>query len=539
MSSFDEALKHCQESLDGFKVRQEEQTKLSAEKRYSLADMDKGMDLLIAGMPTATGLNITNSTALNCIPYFHGVRLISETVGQVPLIEYRRLQPRGKERATNRRLYYLLHDEPNPEMDAMSFKSALEGQLIGWGNAFAEIQWNMDIGAPEALWPLNVAKMKVGRDSKTKELLYIYTLPDGTVSRIPAWRILHIPGFGFDGIIGYDTVYMARETIATAMAIRQYGAAFFGNGANPGGVLEHPNKLSAPAQESLRKSWNEMHQGLSNQHRIAILEEGMKYHQVGVPPDNAQWLESQKFTVVEIARLLNLPPHMMKDLDRATFSNIEHQGIEYVTYTMNPQFTRWQQTCNRKLLLPGERSTYFTEFLVLALLRGDSAARAAYYRERFYLGSLSPNDIRELENENPIDDPKADDYYIQANMTPMSMAGQAQPGAAAAANSQDAVRAMLCGAVRRIAEREKQNILRHAKSNPEGLTVWLPEFYRDFRDFIVRQVEPALGDKAGEYAQRYIDQSKRDIEAIPTPNLETFMTNWEISRPVPSVTGLI
>jgi HK97 family phage portal protein len=539
MSNFEQALKHCQESHQLYLKRTQSETKLAKEKRYSLSDLDKDMDLLITGRQTATGVNVTANTAMNCVPYFAGVRLIAETVGQLPLKEYRRLQPRGKEPATDQVLYRLLHDEPNPEMDAISFKESLQGHAVPWGNAFAEIQWDMEAGIPVALWPLNVSKMKVGRDTQTKKLIYAYTLPDGMTVILPAYRVWHMPGFGFDGIIGYDTIYLAREAIGMALALEEFGARFFGNGSNPGGVLEHPNRLTPAAQENLRKSWNEMHTGLSNQHRIAILEEGMKYHQVGIPPENAQFLESRKFQLNEIARLLHIPPHMLADLDRATFSNIEHQGIEFVTYTMMPWFVRWEQTCNRKLLLPGERQTYFCEFLTNALLRGDSAARASYMRERFYIGSMSPNDMREYENENPIDDPAADKYYIQANMLPIDMAGQAQNKDVVAAGNRDAAQAMLSDAVRRIAEREKQNILRQAKKNPDGVNEWLPEFYRDFREFIVRQVEPALGDKAGEYAQRYIDQSKRDIEAMPAPNIEVLMTNWETSRPEPSITGLI
>lgn len=462
------------------------------EKRYtfpSVSDLDRAMELVIAGKQSATGVNVNANTAMNCVPYFAGVRLIAETVGQLPLIEYRRVQPRGKERAANRMLYHLLHDQPNPEMNAIAFKESLQGQAITWGNAFAEIEWDMENGMPVALWPLRADKMQVGRDTETKEIIYSYRLPDGTTARLPAYRVWHMPGFGFDGLIGYDTIYLAREAIGMALAMEEYGARFFGNGATPGGVLEHPNKLSEPAQNNLRKSWNEMHQGLTNQHRIAILEEGMTYKQVGIPPENAQFLESRTFQLDEIARLLHIPPHMIGELSRATFTNIEHQGIEFVTYTMNPWLVRWEQTCNRKLLVPFERNLFFFEFLVDALLRGDAQARAAFYKELFYMGALSPNDIREKENMNPIADPGGDKYYIQQNMVPMELAGK-MPKAAAPAPDQSKVEDV----VRKITERDKQNILKAYRRDPANLEPWIEDYFRDFPDFMVKQLTMTTGN---------------------------------------------
>jgi len=289
-----------------------------------------------------------------------------------------------------------------------------------------------------------------------------------------------MPAFSFDGIIGYDTIYLARETLGLSLALEEFGSRFFGQGTNTGGFLEHPNKLSDNAYKNLKKSMEEKYEGLSNAHRLMILEEGMKYQQIGIPPENAQFLESRKFEVIEIARLLNVKPHLLMDLERATFSNIEQQGIEHVTYTMAPWFARWAQTCNRKLLLPSERSVFFCEFLINALLRGDSAARADYYTKRFYLGSLSPNDIRELENENPIADPNGDSYYIQSNMMPMNMAGKqaTQNNPSAQKNSIDAAR--------EIADRNRKNILRAYQKDPANFEKWLEDYTRDIPEFIAK-----------------------------------------------------
>ena len=525
--SYEDSYKNC---MDAHRVRRKlavvAQRHEVAEKRYNLVDMDKAMDLLVAGRATATGINVNSNTAFNCVPYFAGVRIIAETAGQCPLIEYRRLSPRGKERATDRIVYRLLHDEPNPEMSPISFKETLTGHAITWGNAFAEIEWSPD-GYPVALWPLRPDRMQVGRDPLTKELIYAYRLPSGQTVRLPAYRVWHMPAFGFDGVIGYDSVYLAREAIGMALAMEEFGARFFGNDATPGGVLQHPQRLSPTALINLRASWAEAHEGLSNQHRIAILEEGMEYKQVGIPPENAQFLESRKFQLNEIERLLHIPPHMLADLDRSTNNNIEHQGREFVDYTMMPWFVRWEQTCNRKLLVPGERPTFFIEFLVDALLRGDSAARAAFYQQLFYMGALSPNDIREKENMNPIEDPGGDKYYVQSNMLPMDMAGKVQPaGAPGGAPSMPS----LPDKVRKIAEREKRDILRAARRNDGKFGDWLEDFYRDFAEFVSRQVTPVLGEGSENFTQRYLEQTKLALTGANPETVEALMVDWEETR---------
>jgi HK97 family phage portal protein len=468
---------------------------------FSVTQMDTALDMLINGKPSATGVNVNQSTAMSCVAYLAGVRLISETVGQLPLIEYQRLKPRGKERATNRVLYRLLHDSPNPEMSAMSFKETMQGHAITWGNAFAEIQWDPD-GTPVALWPLMPNMMQVGRDKETNELIYAYRLPDGTTAKLPAWRVWHMPGFGYDGIIGYDTIYLAREAIGMALAMEEFGARFFGNGASPGGVITHPNKLTKESQEKLKTSWNEGHQGLSNQHRIAILEEGMSWQATGIPPENAQFLESRKFQLGEIARLLHVPPHMLADLDRATFTNIEHQGIEFVTYTLEPWFVRWEQTCYRKLLQPFERNIFFFEFLADALLKGDSASRMAAYKEMFYMGALSPNDIREKENMNPIDEPNADKYFVQANMVPIDMAGKQPVQPPAPAVPADDPNAKVGDVVRMIADRDKANIIKGFERDPVRFRAWVEDYYKDFEPFMAKQIAPLAKNGHREIAEK-------------------------------------
>jgi len=377
------------------------------------------------GRRSATGVQVTETSALYSSAVFACVRLLAETVASLPLPIYKRKVPRGKERAYNHPLYPLLHDSPNPWTTSYNFREALQGHLCTWGNAYAEIDWDMRTGRARALWQLRPDRMKVGKENN--HLIYVYTLPDGTVAKLDAFRIWHIPGFGFDGLVGYSPIQLAREAIGLSLATEEFGARFFGNGAKPGGVLEHPNKLTKQAQDNLRDSWNEMHQGLSNQHRIAILEEGMKYQQVGIPPEDAQFLETRKFQTNEIARFFHIPPHMIGDLDRATFGNIEQQSLEFVIYTLRPWLVRWEQSAHLKLMGPEERQLYFVEFLVEGLLRGDFVSRNQGYATARQWGWMSANDIRELENMNPLPDNQGDIYLIPMNMIPAGEASMTPP----------------------------------------------------------------------------------------------------------------
>jgi len=511
------------------------------ERRYSLSDMDRDMDLLVAGRNTATGVSITEKTALQSVAVFACVRILSETLASIPLPLYRRITPRSKRRAYEHPLYSLLHDAPNPEMTSFNFREALMAHLVLWGNAYAEIDWDMDKGRPRALWPLLPNKMRVKREKDG--LYYYYRLPDGQEIILPAIKVLHIPGLGFDGMMGYSPIHMAREAIGLSLATEEFGARFFGNGAKPGGVLEHPGKLGTSAQDNLRKSWNEMHQGLSNQHRIAILEEGMKYHQVGIPPEDAQFLETRKFQRSEIASFFHIPPHMIGDLEHATFSNIEHQGIEFVVYTMRPWFVRWEQVISKKLLWPDERKDYFAEFLVEGLLRGDVESRYKAYSVGRQWGWLSANDVRELENMDPLPENQGNIYYVPMNMLPAGTAQEtknllladyrADRAYAQAAvqrhNTAQSYRRVFEDAAQRVVKRETDNILRAAKKylglrSSADFDIWLEDFYRDFPEFISKQVEPAIYSLAE--AIQAIASEEVNAEAVMTPELESFLKQY-------------
>jgi HK97 family phage portal protein len=362
-----------------------------------------------------TGKSVTETTALATVAVYACVRILSETLASLPLILYRRL-PRGKERATNHPLYKLLHDFPNPEMSGFNFKETLMAHLVTWGNAYAEIEWE-DRLTVKGLWPLRPDRIQVVRENE--EIVYKYNSPKGMV-RLPSYRVLHIPGLSFDGLVGYAPITLAREAIGLALATEEFGARFFGNGSAPGGALKHPNKMSKDAKENLRNSWNEQHRGLENANKIAILEEGMDWVKIGIPPNDAQFLETRKFQRNEIASFFHIPPHMIGDLERATFSNIEEQALEFVVYTMRPWLVIWEQAINQKLLNPNEREEYFAEFLVDALLRCNFESRTRGYWQAIQGGWMSPNEVRDLENRNPRDG--GDEYLQPVNMV---ISGQA------------------------------------------------------------------------------------------------------------------
>jgi HK97 family phage portal protein len=325
----------------------------------------------------------------------------------------------GKKKAKDHPIYYLLSDSPNPEMTSFVFRETLMGHLLLWGNSYSQIIRNGH-GKVVALYPLLPDKMKVGR-SENGEIYYLYT-SEGKEYLLRNTEILHIPGLGFDGLIGYSPIAMAKNAIGMALATEEYGAKFFSNGANPGGVLEHPGVVKDPHR--IRDSWNQVYQGTSNAHRVAVLEEGMKFSPIGIPPEQAQFLETRKYQTEEICRIFRVPPHLVGDLERATFSNIEHQSISFVVHTIRPWLVRIEQSINKALFSEEERHKYFVSFLVEGLLRGDYESRMRGYSIGIQNGFMSPNDVRSLENMNPIpSDEGGNTYMVNGNMLKLKDVG--------------------------------------------------------------------------------------------------------------------
>lgn len=377
---------------------------------------------------TTSGKPVNERTAMQTTAVYACVRILAEAVASLPLHVYEYQNDGGKKLVHDHPLYYLLHDEPNPEMTSFVFRETLMSHLLIWGNAYAQIIRD-GAGRVLGLYPLLPDKMDVQRDDRGN-IYYVYSRNSdenpmfkeyGDI-RLKAEDVLHIPGLGFDGLIGYSPIAMAKNAVGMTLACEEYGASFFANGANPGGVLEHPGVLKDPSK--VRESWNSVYRGVNNAHKIAVLEEGMKYQQIGIPPEEAQFLETRKFQINEIARLYRIPPHMVGDLDKSSFSNIEQQSLEFVKYTLDPWVIRWEQSLQRSLLLPGEKGKYFIKLNVDGLLRGDYQSRMNGYAVGRQNGWFSANDIREMENMNPIPDEQGGNLYlINGAMTKLEDAG--------------------------------------------------------------------------------------------------------------------
>ena len=377
---------------------------------------------------TTSGKPVNERTAMQTTAVYACVRILAEAVASLPLHVYEYQDDGGKKLVHEHPLYYLLHDEPNPEMTSFVFKETLMSHLLIWGNAYAQIIRD-GAGRVLGLYPLLPDKMEVQRDDRGN-IYYVYSRNSdenpmfkeyGNI-KLKAEDVLHIPGLGFDGLIGYSPIAMAKNAVGMTLACEEYGASFFANGANPGGVLEHPGVLKDPSK--VRESWNSVYRGVNNAHKIAVLEEGMKYQQIGIPPEEAQFLETRKFQINEIARLYRIPPHMVGDLDKSSFSNIEQQSLEFVKYTLDPWVIRWEQSLQRSLLLPGEKGKYFIKLNVDGLLRGDYQSRMNGYAVGRQNGWFSANDIREMENMNPIPDEEGGNLYlVNGAMTKLADAG--------------------------------------------------------------------------------------------------------------------
>lgn len=377
---------------------------------------------------STSGKAVNERTAMQMTAVYSCVRILSEAVAGLPLHVYRYGENGSKKKALDHPLYRLLHDEPNPEMTSFNFRETLMGHLLLYGNAYAQIIRNGK-GEVIALYPLMPSKMAVDRDTKGN-LYYLYTRgsddsPTGEDSGqiyLPPDQVLHIPGLGYDGIMGYSPLAMAKNAVGMAIACEEYGAKFFANDASPSGVLEHPGVLKNP--EKVRESWNKLFRGSANSHQVAVLEEGLKYQPIGISPEQAQFLETRKFQTTEIARIFRVPPHMIGDLEKSSFSNIEQQSLEFVKYTLEPWLMRWEQSMARRLFSESEKDTFFIRFNVDGLLRGDYQSRMNGYAVARQNGWMSANDIRELENLDRIPAELGGDLYlVNGSMTKLADAG--------------------------------------------------------------------------------------------------------------------
>lgn len=378
---------------------------------------------------TTSGKTVTERTSMQITAVYCCVRILAESIAQLPFHLCKYGEDGSMERAKDHPLYRILHDEPNPEMTSFVFRETMMAHLLLWGNAYAQVIRN-GRGEVTALYPLMPNRMTVDRDQKG-QLYYSYQTQTsdapqtgtGTVILMP-WDVLHIPGLSFDGLVGYSPIAAAKNSIGMALACEEYGASFFANGSAPGGILEHPGTISNP--EKVRDAWNEAFRGPGKGSKVAVLEEGLKYTPISINPQEAQFLETRKFQINEIARIFRIPPHMIGDLEKSSFSNIEQQSLEFVKYTLDPWVCRWEQHTNKCLLTAEEKKIYSAELNVDGLMRGDYKSRQEAYNIARNGGWMSANDIRRLENLPPIPaEDGGDEYLVNGTMTKLADAGAA------------------------------------------------------------------------------------------------------------------
>jgi HK97 family phage portal protein len=379
----------------------------------------------LRGSQSVSGEEVTEHSALTYSAVWNAVSLISGTVACLPL---HLMQRKGDKKriADDRHLYRVLHDEANPLMTAKAFRECLLAHILTWGNGYAEIVRNV-VGEVIELWPITPNRVTIGMVEND----IVYTIKMGSEADVtlPRSKVLHIPGLGFDGFQGYSVIAMARKSIGLGMAMETFGARYFGEGTHPGITVSHPGKLSPEAHKNLQNSLASNYAGLGKSHKIMLLEEGMKPEKIGIPPNDSQFLESRQFQIPEVARWFNLPPHKLKDLTRSSFNNIESEQISFVTDSILPWLVTIEQNLNMQLLTEYDkalsgRGRYYCKHIVEGLLRGDAQSRAAFYTVMLDKGVFSVNDVRALEDQDPV--PGGDIHLVPLNMTTLENAGKAQ-----------------------------------------------------------------------------------------------------------------
>lgn len=377
---------------------------------------DPALISLLGGTPSEAGVSVNEKTALGFAAVWAAVNQISTGCARLPLLTYRQ-KGRGKERAPGHPLYPILHDRANPETSSLGFRETLFGHALTWGNGFAEIERDI-FDRPKHLWNLRPEWCRLIRHTD-HSLWLVYDDPQHGEAKIPYKNVFHIRGLGHDGLLGYSPIKIAKTSLSVGLAAERYGARFFGSGARPSGVITHPKVIGDKAMARLQADFERIHAGLSNSHRVAVLEEGAEYKPYTLPPDEAQFIETRKFSVKDVARIFNIPPHKLRDLEDARQGNLEQENTTFLHETLLPWLIRFEQEAFYKLLMPEESRFITIEHLLEGMLRADQAIRYAAYAIGRNWGFLSANDCRAFENMSPIDG--GDNYLQPLNMTPLGV----------------------------------------------------------------------------------------------------------------------
>ena len=368
----------------------------------------------LRGAQSLSGETVTEETALTYSAFWNAITLLAGPLGSMPL---HLIQKKGKtkENAIDQSLYHVLHTQYNPYMTAMAGRECLASHVLTWGNGYAEIIRN-GYGDVSELWP--IPPNRVIPTMEGGDLVYKIRVANEEIT-LQREKILHIPGLGFDGFIGYSIVAMARKSIGLGMAMETFGSKYFGDGTHPSGIITHLNQLKDP--KAMRQAINEVYSGLGNAHRLMLLEEGMDFKSVGIQPEDSQFLQSRQFQITDMARWANLPVHKLKEMTKSSFNNIESENASYVVDSLLPWFIRFEQNYNMQLLSKTQKKQglYFKHNFE-GLLRANSKDRALYYKLMIGSGIMTPNEVREKEDFNPSEDPLADELFMPTGLIPLS-----------------------------------------------------------------------------------------------------------------------
>lgn len=373
----------------------------------------------LIGSQSLSGENVTEETALTYSAFWNAVTLISGILGSLPLHLMQR-EGKSKKIVDQKSLYRVMHNQWNPYITAMAGRETMQSHILTWGNGYAEKVKN-GYGEIVELWP--ITPNRVTPKMQDGELVYEIKMNGEADITLGRDKILHIPGLGYDGFVGYSVVAMARKSLGLGMAMETFGSRYFGNGTHPGVVVSHPGPAKSPqAHANLKQGLTETYSGLGQSHRLMLLEEGMSIEKIGIPPEDSQFLESRQFGVTEIARWFNLPPHKLKDLTRSSFNNIESEQLSFYGDCILLWLVRHEQNYDMQLLSPRElRENLYFKHVVEGILRADSKTRSEFYKNAIESGWMTPNEAREKEDMNPSEDPLMDEHWMPTGLIPLSM----------------------------------------------------------------------------------------------------------------------
>tara|TARA_Y100000401_G_scaffold117519_1_gene126833 strand:- start:20333 stop:21976 length:1644 start_codon:yes stop_codon:yes gene_type:complete len=505
-----------------------------AERRATLKHTEQFLNNGATGGRTSAGVSVSNQSAFQFTAIYAAIRVLAESIASLPLITYERLPGGGKRRATETPSYTMLHDAPSPEQTACSMIETVMAHVLSWGNGYCELVRD-GAGNVREMYPIRPDRVKIYR--LDGQLIYCYrTDHDGDII-LPYQNVLHIAGLGFDGLQGYSPIHQARTAIGLGKAAEEFGSAFFGNAARPSGVLSHPGHLTPEAMERLRESWSSLHQGPRSTGRVVIAEEGLSWSSIGIPPEDAQFLQTRRFQIEEIARVYRVSPLHLQDLSRATYSNFEQAMLSFYVDTLRPWLVKWEQELKRKVF--GLQSNFFAEFQLDGLLRGDTISRYQAYKVGREAGFLSVNEIRSLENMNPVE---GGDRYIE----PLNYQAVGEPDTDVvdSPGTEDRTRevfnSVLSDATSRMMRVESQAIKRALNKHdgqPADFVEWLAEFRVKHKRVVLSTFTPIVDSVAAykgieptnmrSLLERFIDDSDNQFAKTIQTLLQTNQDSTE------------